>query len=86
MTIHYTSQFLKAFKKLPKKIKKLTVYQETIFRKDPDDPRLHVKLLKGRLKGLYSFRVTRNYRVLFAWKDKEDVIFYEIGDRKFIYD
>ncbi len=84
--IHYTSAFVKGFKKLPKDIKALTVEQEQIFRNNPQDPRLHLKALKGRLKGLYSFRITRNYRVLFAWKDKENVLFYEIGDRKFIYD
>ncbi len=85
-TIHYTSNFIKGFKSLPKKIKELAAQQESIFRADPNDPRLHLKALKGKLKGLYSFRVTRNYRVLFTWKDKENVLFYEIGDRKFIYD
>lgn len=60
--------------------------QEKIFRQNPRDPRLHLKPLKGRLKGLFSFRVTRNYRVLLAWQDKENILFYEIGDRKFIYE
>ncbi len=86
LTIHYTSAFVNGFKKLPKDIKALAVEQEQIFRNNTQDPRLHLKALKGRLKGLYSFRITRNYRVLFAWKDKENVLFYEIGDRKFIYD
>lgn len=86
MIVHYTTQFLKGFKALPKPIQEMAVRQETIFRQNPQDPRLHVKTLKGRLKGILSFRVTRSYRVLFAWKDKENVLFYEIGDRKFIYD
>lgn len=86
MIIHVTSEFRKGFETLPKKIKELAAKQESIFRQDSSDPRLHLKALKGRLKGLYSFRVTRNYRVLLAWKDRENVIFYEIGDRKFIYD
>lgn len=86
MNIHYTSSFLKGFGVLPKKIKELAVEWEIIFRQNSNDPRLHIKALKGRLKGLFSFRVTRNYRVLYAWKDKENILFYEIGDRKFIYD
>lgn len=86
MDIHYTSYFLKGFKNLPKEIQRHTCIQEAIFRQDPQDPRLHVKALKGRLKGLYSFRVTRNYRVLFTWKGKNVALFYEIGDRKLIYD
>lgn len=86
MTIYYTSDFIKTFKKLPKKIQGLAAAQEEIFRQNPKDPRLHAKPLKGRLKGLMSFRVTRSYRVLFTWKDKDNVLFYEIGDRKYIYD
>ena len=86
MTIHYTSSFIRGFRELPREIQKLAVRQEEIFRRNPDDPRLHRKTLKGRLKGLMSFRVTRNYRVLYAWKEKENALFYEIGDRKFIYD
>jgi mRNA-degrading endonuclease RelE of RelBE toxin-antitoxin system len=84
--IHYTTHFIKGFRSLPKKIQEFAVKQESYFQKDPNDPRLHVKALKGKLKGLYSFRITRNYRVLFSWKDKSNVLFYEIGDRKFIYD
>ncbi len=85
MIIHYSSNFEKDFKKLPKSIQELAIKQEGIFRNDPHDVRLHSKPLKGRLKGLWSFRVTRNYRVIYAWKDKENVLFYEVGDRKFIY-
>jgi mRNA-degrading endonuclease RelE of RelBE toxin-antitoxin system len=86
MIIHYTSDFIKAFEKLPKSIQEKAVGQESIFRENPNDSRLHLKALKGRLKGLLSFRVTRNYRIIFSWKDRENVLFYEIGDRKFIYD
>lgn len=85
MEIHYSSDFTREFRALPKEIQRLAIRQEQIFRHDPNDPRLHTKALKGRLKGLYSFRVTRNYRVLYAWKEKDQVLFYEIGDRKYIY-
>ena len=85
MVIHYSSHFIKQFKSLPKKIQTLAVEQEAIFKEDSQDPRLHCKALKGRLKGIYSFRVTRNYRILFTWQTAKDVIFHEIGDRKWIY-
>lgn len=85
MLIHYTSHFIKAFRKLPKRVQEYAIQQETIFRNNSDDPRLHVKALKGRLSGLLSFRVTRNYRVLFTKKDRETYLFYDIGDRKYIY-
>lgn len=85
MQIHYTSNFDKTFKKLPKPIQELAIKQEKIFKTNPQDPRLHTKALKGSLKGLFSFRITRNYRLLYAWKDSDNVLFYEIGDRKWIY-
>lgn len=85
MQIHYTEQCIRGFRSLPKEIQQLAIRQETIFRGDASDPRLHTKVLKGKLKGLYSFRVTRNYRVLYAWKGKNEVLFYEIGDRQYIY-
>jgi len=86
MRIYYANPFEKSYKKLPKEIQEFAARQLDVFRNNPNDPRLHIKALKGLLKGKFSFRVTRNYRVLFAWKDKENVIFYEIGDRKYIYD
>ncbi|OGQ04328.1 MAG: hypothetical protein A3F82_10355 [Deltaproteobacteria bacterium RIFCSPLOWO2_12_FULL_44_12] len=85
MQIHYTPHFVKGLKKLPQKVQELAIRQEEIFRKNPQDPRLHIKILKGRLAGLSSFRVTRNYRVLFAKKEKDVYLFYEIGDRQYIY-
>lgn len=85
MPIHYTEQFIRDFRSLPKEMQRLAIRQETIFRADATDPRLHTKALKGTLKGLYSVRVTRNYRVLYAWKEKNVALFYEIGDRQYIY-
>lgn len=85
MTIHYTSAFIKSFNNLPRNVQELAIGQEKIFKQNPNDPRLHSKPLKGKLKGVHSFRITRNYRLLYAWKDKENVIFYEIGDRQWIY-
>ena len=75
MQIHYTTHFVKGFEKLPKKIKEYAIKQETLFKNNPQDSRLHVKSLKGRLEGLFSFRVTRNYRVLFSKKDKDIYLF-----------
>lgn len=85
MQIHYTPHFISVLKKLPRRVRELAIQQEAIFRRNPQDSRLHVKVLKGRLSGLLSFRVTRNYRILFAVKEKDIYLFYDIGDRKYIY-
>jgi mRNA-degrading endonuclease RelE of RelBE toxin-antitoxin system len=83
MTIHKTKDFIGDFEKLPAEIKKLYQSKEKIFKKNWLDPRLHIKRIK-ELKGVYSFRITRRYRVLFYFRN-EDAIFFSIGHRKEIY-
>ena len=85
MTIEYTSNFIRSFRRLPKEIQNLAIAQEEIFKINARDPRLHVKSLHGKLKNLWSFRVTRRYRVLFAWKSSSAVLFYEVEHRRFVY-
>ncbi len=86
MTIEYTSNFVKSFRRLPREIQDLAIEQEGIFKINLHDPRLHTKPLHGRLKGLWSFRVTRRYRVLYGFKSSEVVLFYEIEHRWFVYE
>ena len=54
MTIHKTQDFIDNFGKLPSEIKKLYRKQETIFKADWLNSRLHIKRNK-ELKGVYSF-------------------------------
>ena len=83
MIIKKTEDFSKAFKELPPEIKKLSQRQEFIFKENWLDPRLHTKRIK-ELPGIYSFRITRRYRVLFYFRDRT-AIFFTIGHRKDIY-
>ena len=83
MVILKTEDFIKEFERLPTKIKRLYCKQESIFKTNWLDSRLHAKRLK-ELKGVYSFRITRRYRVLFYFRG-EEVIFFSIGHRKDIY-
>ena len=83
MIILETKDFRKELEKLPKRIKKLFQRQKSIFKKNWLDPRLHTKRIK-ELPGVYSFRITRAYRVLFYFRDDE-AIFFAIGHRKDIY-
>lgn len=83
MIIHKTEDFIREFEKLPSEIRKLYYRQEKIFKTNWLDPRLHIKRVK-ELKGAYSFRITRRYRVLFCFRN-EEAIFFSIGHRKDIY-
>lgn len=85
MKIFYTKEFLKILKKLPQSTQNLYKKQEKIFFVNWKDPRLHSKKLKGD-NSVFSFRVTRKYRVLFVFTSKDSVLFVSIGHRKDIYE
>jgi mRNA-degrading endonuclease RelE of RelBE toxin-antitoxin system len=84
MIILYADEFAKQFRKLPEKTQSAFRTQESIFRKDWRDPRLRIKKLKGH-RFSFSFRVTRNYRVLFVFVEDDTALFATIGDRKNVY-
>ena len=83
MVIRETEDFRKDLEDLPSGIRRLFQRQKTIFRENWLDPRLHIKRNK-ELPGVYSFRITRRYKVFFYFRNDE-VIFFKIGHRKDIY-
>lgn len=83
--VNYTKHFLKSSKKLPEKTKvKLAKLLETL-QKNPFHSVLHTKPLTGRLAGFYSFRITRDWRVIFCFIKPDVVKLVTIGHRKDIY-
>lgn len=78
--IIYYTRFEKSYRFLPIKIKNLAEKKEKIFYQNPFDIRLKTHELHGQLKGLWSFSVNNNYRIIFRfYKSKETVIFIDIG-------
>jgi len=84
MKIFHTDTFTSNLKNLPTSVKKLYKKQEGIFVSNWKDPRLHTKKLVGE-RGVFSFRITRRYRVLFIFTDSETSVFVSMGHRKAIY-
>ncbi|MDO8650508.1 MAG: type II toxin-antitoxin system mRNA interferase toxin, RelE/StbE family [Candidatus Berkelbacteria bacterium] len=84
MRLIKTADFKKDLKSLPKDILVIITKQEKIFLKNWIDSRLHTKRIK-ELKGVFSFRITRQYRVLFRFEE-ETAVFFKIGHRKDVYD
>ncbi len=81
MLIIYGSKFVREYKKVPATIKILAEKQETIFRKNPFDPRLKNHKLKGRLNGFMSFSIGYKYRIIFELTDdKKTAYFHSTGD------
>ena len=84
MKILYTKQFVRMLEHLPENIRELYFKQETYFEIEWRDSRLHTKRLHGT-PTLFSFRVTRKYRVLFNLVEPDTALFSAIGNRKDIY-
>lgn len=83
--VEYSSQFLKSVKQLPelKQIKLADLL--IILKENPFDSRLHTKKLTGDLLGFYSFRITREWRVIFQFINPEGIKLLRVGYRKNIY-
>ncbi len=79
MIIDYSPEFKRLFKKLPLEVKKEAIKKEKIFLKDPYSQSLKTHKLSGKLKGRWAFSISYTHRIIFAFLDKEYVLFHSIG-------
>ncbi len=85
ISLVYSNHFLKSAKKIPKlQQEKLAKLLETV-QKNPFHSQFHTKPLSGQLSGLYSFRITRDWRVIFQFLSPDKIQLVEVGHRKDIY-
>ena len=87
MNIRRSQKFIKAFKKLPKKIQIKTKERIELFLENRMARELHDHSLKNNMKGKKAFSVTGDYRIIYEEeKDKEIVfIFIDIGTHSQVY-
>lgn len=76
--IHYTSDFRKSYRRLPKNLQDMADRKDALFRTNPFHPSLETHRLHGKLAGLWSFSITKQYRVLFEFIEG-GAIFYDVG-------
>lgn len=85
LVVFSSDRFLKTAAKLPaNQQEKLADLLETL-RKNPFDPQLHTKHLTGKLSGLYSFRITRDWRVIFRFLSPQEILLVNVDHRKDVY-
>lgn len=88
MAVSFSSAFKRAFKK---RIKGNTDLEEKfwtkleIFTSNPYDASLKTHKLSGKLKGLWSFSVDYDARILFYFTEENDAIFVDIGSHDEVY-
>ena len=85
MEIIVTKEFESRYADLPTVIQKRAEKQEQLFRRNPFYPSLNTEKLEPKSKNVWSFRVDRNYRIIFRFIDGRTVLFLTIGRHDWIY-
>ena len=85
MEIVFDKNFISLTKKLPKDIKLKLVEKIELLRNNPFNSKLHTKHLSGELHGFLSFRINRDYRVIFNFLDTNTLRLFLVKHRKDIY-
>jgi len=85
IVVNFKRDFRKSTKSLnAKQLEKLS-YLIILLSKNPFHPELHTKNLSGYLLGLFSFRINREWRVLFKFLLPNEILIIKVGHRKDIY-
>ena len=83
--IIYSRSFLKKLQRIPEKTRIKLSKQLELLQKNTFHKSLKTKALVAKLTGFYSFRITRDWRVIFQFKNKNVLELIDIGLRKDIY-
>lgn len=85
MIIIYSPHFERLYRKLTRSVKDDAETAEKIFRRNPQDGRLRVHKLGGRLSGYWSFSVNYEYRIVFHYGDNKEAVFFDLIGNHDIY-
>lgn len=77
--IVFTPTFAKNYKKLPLVIRQKAEKREEIFREDPFAVSLKTHKLTGNLEPYWSFSIDYQYRIVFRFTQKGEILFADVG-------
>ncbi len=83
--IEFGKYFLDSVERLPKAIQQKLDALIATLATNPFDPRLHTKPLVGNFEGYLSFRITRDWRVVFIYKSQTTIELIRAMHRKDAY-
>ena len=81
----YSNRFVKNCRCLEGRHQKKLAALFQVLQNNPFEGKLHTKALVGELAGIYSFRITRDWRVLFRFDSPHQIALIDIAHRKDIY-
>lgn len=85
MNVKYGPQFAHSLKRLPDGILDKLGSAIILLKISPYHSRLHTKQLHGQFADLLSFRITRDWRVIFRFLEKDTVQLQYVAHRKDAY-
>lgn len=85
IAVVFGRDFIKLVKKLPGREQSKLAELLPMLTKNPYHSTLHTKQLSGELAGFYSFRINREWRVIFQFNSIEEIQLVLVGHRRDIY-
>lgn len=79
MKITETERFRKSFDALDKTQRKKAKKQFQLFIKNLFYPSLHTEKLEPKKNNIWSFRIDKNFRVIFTFPDTDTILLLDIG-------
>ncbi|MBI2624377.1 type II toxin-antitoxin system mRNA interferase toxin, RelE/StbE family [Candidatus Parcubacteria bacterium] len=79
MIIRVSSQFRRAYSKLPERVRARAKERVNVFMANPFDRQLNTHKLHGKYKDYWAFTITGQYRIMFAFVNSDKVDFINIG-------
>ena len=77
--------FIKVYRKLPEKLRKIVKSKLTLFCYDPFEQELNNHALSGKYQGYRSINITGDYRAIYININEERVLFVRIGTHSQMY-
>lgn len=78
-------EFLEELDRLPQSVQRRALKTKKLLLENPLYPSLRLHKLSGRLEGLWSIRINRQYRIIFEPMEDGAVLFVSVGTHA-IYD
>ncbi|MBI5405564.1 type II toxin-antitoxin system RelE/ParE family toxin [Candidatus Kaiserbacteria bacterium] len=85
IAVETTFEFERRFAELPAAVRKQAHKKWILFSENPYHPSLHTEKLHPKQRELWSFRINRQYRIIFRWLDASTALFLTCGPHSWIY-
>ncbi|MBI2409831.1 type II toxin-antitoxin system RelE/ParE family toxin [Candidatus Kaiserbacteria bacterium] len=85
IAIEITEEFIRRFAALPPPVRRQAQKKWALFRENPFHTSLQTEKLHPKQRELWSFRINRQYRIIFRFIDGSTALFLTCGPHSWIY-